>query len=160
MILKLHVAISVVPNSNSYSLTKLWGYVPLVICNDCYPRQERWGVRGGAIIEIVWITCGMGKKNIWNCCCQLVLMRHLRGLMFGNGYWCRCVYAKAFFCWAFCCTVWRLCVDTGIKWEQKKQVTWRQWMILQMQQTIQSKLARNLTNPKQASMPNLLLVTC
>ena len=47
--------------------------------------RKRWGVRGGVIIEIVRITCEMGK-NIQNRCCQLILMRHLRGLMFGDGY--------------------------------------------------------------------------
>ena len=45
-VLKLHVAISIVPYGNSYSLPKPRGYIPVVICNDCYPRQEEVGCKG------------------------------------------------------------------------------------------------------------------
>ena len=31
------------------SLPKPRGYIPVVICNDCYPRQEEVGVRCAAI---------------------------------------------------------------------------------------------------------------
>ena len=51
-VLELCVAISTVPYGIIYSLPKPRGYVPVVICNDCYSRQEEVGVRGGAIIEI------------------------------------------------------------------------------------------------------------
>ena len=44
-VLKLHVAISIVPYSNSYSLPKPQRYVPVVICNVCYPRQEEVGCK-------------------------------------------------------------------------------------------------------------------
>ena len=37
-VLKPLVAISIMPYINGYCLPKPQGYVPVVICNDCYPR--------------------------------------------------------------------------------------------------------------------------